>query len=94
MSEELKQYRIIVKGIVQGVCFRYYTKLKAEELKINGWVRNKKDGSVEIVAQGQKSSLDAFINWCRQGPSNAKVKEIEVKEEDFSERLDGFYIKL
>jgi acylphosphatase len=70
--------KIIVKGKVQGVSYRYYTKKKAEQLGIKGYVKNLDNGDVEIVAQGK--NLKEFIEWCREGPPAANVKEVKTKQ--------------
>lgn len=67
---------IEVFGRVQGVGFRYYTVQKATELSINGFVKNKPDGSVYIEAEGEETQLSEFIDWCRLGPQWARVQEI------------------
>lgn len=75
----LQTISIIVIGKVQGVYFRQSTKEKAKELEISGEVKNLPDGNVHIVATGLKEQLDAFMEWCKQGPSRAVVKEIKVQ---------------
>lgn len=67
----------IVKGHVQGVFYRDSTRKKAEQLNITGWVKNKKEGSVEIFACGNEQSLEEFIDWLYIGPPHAKVTEVE-----------------
>ena len=69
---------ITVYGRVQGVWFRAGTKEKAEELGLTGWVMNRPDGTVEIHAQGEKSQLENFIAWCRQGTPTAKVTSLDI----------------
>ena len=68
-----------ITGQVQGVFFRRSAKIEAEKLGIVGWVRNESDGSVEIMAQGEKKNVDKFIKWCKKGPPFAKVKKVEVE---------------
>ena len=63
---------IVVHGSVQGVFFRASTQSQASEHSLTGWVRNLPDGTVEIHAEGEKESLDRFIEWCRQGPPAGK----------------------
>ena len=83
MSENRKRrVRLVIRGIVQGVSFRYYTRREANRLGISGWVRNRSDGSVEVEAQGSESALDAFTSWCHDGPSIAVVQS--VSEEDLA----------
>jgi len=76
----MKAVQITVKGKVQGVGFRYYTKQKAEECKLIGFVQNKVDGSVYIEAQGAKLDVDTFADWCRLGPEWSRVIECNISE--------------
>ena len=69
---------ITVHGRVQGVWFRAGTKEKAEELGLTGWVMNRPNGTVEIHAQGEKSQLENFIAWCRQGTPASKVISLDI----------------
>lgn len=85
--------RLTISGQVQGVFFRQSAKEKADELGLVGWVRNTADdGGVEAVAQGEKERIDEFIAWCRQGPSFAKVENVEAKEQKGLENLTEFSI--
>lgn len=68
--------KIQVIGKVQNVGFRFYTKKKALELNINGFVKNVLDGSVYIEAMGEESAVDEFIIWCYSGPQWARVKDV------------------
>lgn len=76
----LLTYSITISGKVQGVYYRQSTKEKAITLDLTGSVMNKKNGDVEIIATGIKDKLEELADWCRQGPSNAVVKNIIVKE--------------
>ncbi len=69
---------IVVHGSVQGVFFRASTQSQASEHSLTGWVRNLPDGTVEIHAEGEKESLDRFIEWCRQGPPAANVQRLDL----------------
>lgn len=71
---------ITVRGDVQGVSFRYYTKQEAQKLGISGNVRNCADGTVLINAQGEEHKMDIFMEWCCNGPSRAMVIGLEVVE--------------
>ncbi|HKI88828.1 MAG TPA: acylphosphatase, partial [Draconibacterium sp.] len=62
------QYEINIKGRVQGVGFRYFTQKKANEFHIKGWVKNSPDGRVEIVAQGDETDVNTFIDHLKMGP--------------------------
>jgi len=74
----MKASQIKVIGKVQGVAFRYYTKLKADELGIIGTVENLSDGSVKIISLGDDLSMNTFINWCHSGSQASTVKTVEV----------------
>ncbi len=69
-----------IYGRVQGVAFRYYAREKALSLGIRGFVKNMPDGSVYIEASGDTDSMDRFIDWCRHGPTPARVSNIEIAE--------------
>ncbi|HST36766.1 MAG TPA: acylphosphatase [Allosphingosinicella sp.] len=72
--------RILVTGQVQGVWFRGWTVDQARALGLNGWVRNRRDGSVEILAEGPVDAMAELIRRCHRGPSGAKVEEVVVEE--------------
>ncbi|MCV6638554.1 acylphosphatase [Candidatus Albibeggiatoa sp. nov. NOAA] len=69
----------LITGRVQGVSFRYYTRHKAVELGLTGWVRNLTDGRVEVTACGDASAMAQFQKWLTQGPTLARVSDIEAK---------------
>ena len=92
MSEKSKAKHIIVEGKVQGVFFRKNTRQKANELNILGWVKNTKDDKVEILANGDEENLNQFINWCKQGPPKAEVKNLRVEEITIEQELKEFSI--
>lgn len=72
---------IYVYGLVQGVFFRSNTVSKAKSMGVTGWVRNRMDGSVEIVAEGEKKTLEGLAEWCREGPESAKVENMKKEWE-------------
>jgi acylphosphatase len=74
--------RIHVHGRVQGVWYRGWTVDAARALGLTGWVRNRRDGSVEILAAGPEAALDALIAQCRRGPAAARVERVEAEETD------------
>ncbi|MGE5140459.1 MAG: acylphosphatase [Rudaea sp.] len=67
-----------VSGLVQGVNFRWFTRRRAVDLGLTGWVRNLADGSVEFVAEGDRASLDALIEAVRVGPASAVVETVDM----------------
>jgi acylphosphatase len=80
---------VFVSGDVQGVFFRYETRERARAHGLAGWVRNLPDGRVEAVFEGPTQPVQAMVDWCRQGPSGARVTEVEVTDEE-PEGLAGF----
>ena len=74
------QYKIVVKGRVQGVGYRYSALREAKLLGLCGIVKNQSDGSVYIEAEGPKEILDLFTEWCRKGPGPGHVSSVAVSE--------------
>lgn len=74
--------RLLVHGRVQGVWYRGWAVDTARALGLDGWVRNRRDGSVEILASGADEAVELFIERCRQGPAAARVERVEVEEAD------------
>lgn len=87
-----KQIQIIIFGEVQGVFFRQGVKRKASELGISGFVKNQKDGSVKIIAEGEEEKLKELIEWCRHGTEISKVKDIKIKWLDGGKEFKDFQI--
>ena len=69
-----------ITGRVQGVGFRYSMQREAERLRVNGWVRNRRDGNVEAFAQGSDEAVAALVEWARRGPPGAHVTSLNVSE--------------
>jgi len=88
-----KQVKIAIKGQVQGVFFRKYTQEKALSVGVNGWVRNRSDGSVEIYAEGLPDEVDEFIAFCYVGSPEAVVRSVEVVPARREESLSTFEIR-
>lgn len=78
----LVRRRVVVRGRVQGVWFRDSCQRRAHEHGVAGWVRNREDGSVEAVFEGDERDVGAMVEWCRHGPSRARVDAVEVSTED------------
>ncbi len=81
-SSETARLHVYISGVVQGVCFRMYTRDEAERLGLAGWVRNLPDGRVEWVAEGPASDLKELLRWSKRGPPAARVDRIEPHWED------------
>jgi acylphosphatase len=79
--------RLRIRGQVQGVNLREAMRQRADQLKVTGWVRNRLDGTVEAVVQGEAFAIDSIVEWARDGPSTARVDSVDVEsaegEEDF-----------
>lgn len=69
-----------ITGRVQGVGFRYYMQRRAQELGITGWVRNRRDGSVEALIQGTAEAVETLTSWARRGPQSAVVSSVKIAE--------------
>ena len=82
-----------VYGRVQGVYYRVSAQAEAERLGLRGWVRNRRDGSVEATAEGTSEQVAAFEAWCRVGPPMARVAEVEVVIEEPVTLPEGFYVR-
>ena len=76
----MKAIQARVTGRVQGVSFRWYAQEQARSLGVSGWVRNEPDGSVLLHAEGDDQAVDSLVEWCRRGPSMAKVSNVAVRE--------------
>lgn len=70
--------RLEIRGLVQGVGYRWLMATEARRLGICGWVRNRHDGSVEAVVTGSPESLDRIVSWARRGPASAAVASVDV----------------
>lgn len=73
-------YRYVVTGRVQGVGFRDSAAQAALALGVHGWVRNRRDGAVEALAQGDADAVDRFVEWCRKGPPSAIVRNVDTSD--------------
>jgi len=85
--------RIRIEGVVQGVSYRYFTQQKANALGVNGWVHNSADGSVECLAEGNRETVAALIQWCHQGPPGARVDKVTTNGEEYRGDIQGFSIR-
>ena len=83
----------IVSGRVQGVNFRATTQSKASQLNITGHVRNKADGTVEVVAEGEQQKLQQLLNWLGKGPTAARVSSVDADWQDASGEYSGFNVR-
>lgn len=75
-----KHLQITVTGIVQGVFFRASTKAVADQLGVKGIVMNQPDGSVYLEAEGDQFALEQLLEWCHEGPEDARVEQVSIRE--------------
>jgi acylphosphatase len=78
-SDDVIRVRAVVSGLVQGVWYRQSCRREAERLGVSGWVRNRRDGRVELEAEGTRSAVDALLAWARDGPPRAVVESVDVE---------------
>jgi acylphosphatase len=84
--------RVVARGRVQGVFFRDSTRRQARSTGVGGWVRNRPDGAVEAVFEGNEQAVTRMVEFVRAGPGHAEVEELEVEEEE-PEGLEGFEVR-
>lgn len=75
----MKHINIRITGKVQGVSFRYTTKVVADQMGVRGIIKNEKDGGLYIEAEGNDTLLEVFLEWCHEGPDRAKIEKVEVE---------------
>jgi acylphosphatase len=81
LPEGWKSVRLRIQGRVQGVSYRYWTVTEATARGLDGWVRNRRDGSVEAFISGPAFAVTEMIEACRRGPTAARVTEVDIAEE-------------
>ena len=82
----------IISGRVQGVFFRVETKHAADGFGVFGWVRNRRDRTVEALFEGDQDRVDAVLEWCKEGPPHAQVSDVKIDLEDYTGEFSGFEI--
>jgi acylphosphatase len=80
MNDDRVAKRVVVHGDVQGVFFRDSTEKEAQKQGVSGWVKNRDDGAVEALFEGDPSSVDAMVDFAKSGPSQADVEDVEVSD--------------
>ena len=90
--ENKKRAHVIISGRVQGVFFRMETQKAAQLYGVSGWVRNKSDGTVEAMFEGDEKSVDLILEWCSKGSSPAKVEKTDINWKDYTGEFDEFKI--
>jgi acylphosphatase len=92
-SQVKTRARVKIEGRVQGVYFRASAVTEARRLSLTGWVMNCPDGTVEAVAEGLRSEIEALIAWCHQGPPGAIVREVYIHWEKATDEFNTFRIR-
>lgn len=85
-----QRVHLFVKGRVQGVFFRQALKVMAKKNNVFGWVKNLKDGRVETILEGEDIDVSHIVEWCHAGPANARVEDIEIRNEKFVGEFSKF----
>lgn len=88
----MQRVELIVHGVVQGVGFRYHTCQQALQMGLSGYVKNLADGTVEIVAEGDSQTLQSLVAWAQQGPTAARVTQVESAAKAATGEFDSFAI--
>ena len=86
----MERVDITVTGRVQGVAFRWHTVRQAQSLGLVGWVRNQPDGSVRLVAEGERPALEAMVLWAGRGPDHARVESCRPRWQQATGQFDTF----
>ncbi len=89
----ISRIHLFYSGYVQGVGFRFSVKRIALSLGLKGWVKNLRNGNVEIVAQGEKNSLEDFVNQIRESSLKRYIKNVEINWEEASGEFNNFEIR-
>lgn len=90
MTLDTIRVRLIIEGRVQGVWFRESTRREAERLGVYGWVRNRREGTVEVVAEGPEDRVRKLVAWCHHGPPSARVIRVHETVEPFQGEFRSF----
>ncbi len=82
----------VISGRVQGVFFRMETKRAADGFGVFGWVKNRRDGTVEAVFEGDQDRVDAALEWCKEGPAHANVVDVNINWDDYTGEFNRFEV--
>jgi acylphosphatase len=93
MSAPARRLVAVVRGYVQGVGFRWFVQREAARLGLDGWVANRTDGSVEVVAEGSDEQLGQLVLQLWEGPSGSSVSEVEIRHEPARGNIVSFTIR-
>jgi len=93
-EKEIIRLHAVIEGTVQGVGFRYFVQENAIRLNLSGWVRNRWDGTVEVIAEGDRQDLEKLLQVLRRGPRASTVSGVHPEWQDASGEFDYFRIKM
>lgn len=88
----MKRVRVVISGDVQGVGFRAWAQRQAKNLQFVGWIRNRKDKTVELLAEGEKKQLEELVKRCQHGPDVAWVEKVDVAWVDATGEFVDFQV--
>jgi len=94
MSVKIVRLHALIQGRVQGVGFRFHTQREAEVLGLAGWVANRADRSVEVVAEGPRDSLDRFLKYLQRGPASAQVANVQHDFQPATHEFSEFRVEV
>lgn len=87
-----KRIQLVIRGRVQGVYFRASAQREARRLGLTGWVRNRPDNAVELIAEGEEDQVKDFLAWAQRGPSTARVDQVETRWRSYTGEYPEFRI--
>ena len=87
-----KRIQLVVRGRVQGVYFRASAQREARRLGLTGWIKNRNDGAVEVLAEGEEDQVKDFLAWSQHGPSTARVDKVETRWRSYTGEYPDFRI--
>ncbi|MBN8608966.1 MAG: acylphosphatase [Deltaproteobacteria bacterium] len=89
----LKRIHLVIRGRVQGVYYRASAVREAKRLGLTGWVKNRPDSGVELVAEGEEDQVKDFLAWAQHGPSTARVDKIDTRWRSYTGEFASFTIE-
>ncbi|MFN7698428.1 MAG: acylphosphatase [Deltaproteobacteria bacterium] len=89
----LKRIHLVIRGRVQGVFYRASATREAKRLGLTGWVKNRPDNAVELVAEGEEDQVKDFLAWAQHGPSTARVDKIDTRWRSYTGEFASFTIE-
>jgi len=92
-TDTKERLSVRITGRVQGVGFRNFTRMRARQLGVTGWVRNEQDGSVRLEAEGPRGALEDLLEAVHEGPRTARVDGVDADWDDATEAFDNFRVR-